>query len=79
MSTRPKLELNCGGGFTGLLFIALLVMKLGGWADISWWWVFAPFWVPLAIVGFILVVVGFALLVCELVDRYEYYRRTHVK
>ena len=80
MANNPKVERSVtGGGFTSLLFIVLLVMKLGGWTNISWWWVFAPFLVPLGILVFILFVVGFALLVEELQDRWVYYRRTHDK
>jgi hypothetical protein len=44
------------GCFTllGLLFIGL---KLGGAITWSWWWVLAPFWVPLAIGGGLLLVI----------------------
>lgn len=31
-------------GFWGLLFIVLLVLKLMGHIDWSWWWVSAPLW-----------------------------------
>lgn len=34
------------GGLLGLLFVAL---KLTGYIDWSWWWVTAPFWIPLAV------------------------------
>ena len=36
----------------GVLFIAL---KLTGFIAWSWWWVLAPFWVPLSLVGVFLV------------------------
>lgn len=42
-------NLNLGGGFTGLLTIALIVLKLLGVISISWWWVFSPL-----IIGFII-------------------------
>lgn len=29
-------------GLFGATFIVLLVLKLTGLADISWWWVFSP-------------------------------------
>lgn len=38
-----------GISFSGLLFITFLVMKLTNVISWSWWWVFAPFWVPFAI------------------------------
>lgn len=31
-----------GIGLFGLTFVVLLVLKLTGLAQISWWWVFAP-------------------------------------
>lgn len=39
-----------GIGFTGLLFIAFLVLKLTHFIDWSWWWITAPLWAPIAIV-----------------------------
>lgn len=49
-----------------VLVVVLAVAKvqnLWGLGDLSWWWVFAPYWLPLAIfLGIIgvVVVVGFA-------------------
>lgn len=44
-----KVIVNGGVGFPGLLFIVLLVCKLFG-ANITWFWVFSPLWIPLALV-----------------------------
>lgn len=42
---------NNGGLSTlGLLGITLIVLKCLGYLNISWWWVLAPFWIPLGIV-----------------------------
>ena len=41
-------------GFTGLLFLVLLVLKLTGQIDWSWWWVTAPLWVAPAVVILVL-------------------------
>lgn len=43
------------GSVLGILFIAL---KLTGYIDWSWLWVLSPFWIPAAIIGIILVIVG---------------------
>jgi hypothetical protein len=44
----------------GLLFIVLKLTHLIDW---SWWWVLAPFWIPIAIalvvIGVVVVVAGF--------------------
>jgi hypothetical protein len=44
-----------GVGLGGLLFIVFLVLKLCGVIDWSWWWVFAPLWVPSAVVALLLI------------------------
>jgi len=42
---------NTGGiGFTGLLAIVFITLKLTNYIDWSWWWVLAPLWVPFALV-----------------------------
>jgi len=46
-------------GFTGLLTIALVLAKALGYLEIEWLWVFAPLWLPVAIVlGLMLIVVA---------------------
>jgi len=44
-----------GVGFSGLLTISFIVLKLIGTIDWSWWWVLSPAWVPavavVAVVG----------------------------
>lgn len=47
-----------GIGFPGMLAILFIGLKLGGVIDWSWWWVFAPLWIPI-LVG--LVVVAFVI------------------
>ena len=39
-----------GIGFTGLLFITFLVLKLCGVINWSWWWITAPLWIPIALI-----------------------------
>lgn len=46
-----------GIGFLGALFLLFLGLKLAGAIDWSWWWVFAPLWLPAAIVIVVLVIV----------------------
>jgi uncharacterized protein (DUF983 family) len=38
-----------GVGFFGLLTILFIGLKLANIINWSWWWVFAPLWMPLAI------------------------------
>ena len=37
------------GGLPSLLFVAFLVLKLCNVITWSWWWVFAPLWIPFGI------------------------------
>ena len=50
-----------GVGFLGLLTIVFITLKLTGYIDWSWWWVFAPVWAPLAFVAFVIVCLVFIL------------------
>jgi len=34
-----------GVGFTGLLTVLFIGLKLGGVIDWSWWWVLSPLWI----------------------------------
>ena len=61
--SNNKVVVQGGVGFPGLLFIVLLVCKLFG-ANITWFWVFAPLCIPLALVaGFFLVSILIAIFV----------------
>lgn len=47
-------EINCynggGVGFTSLLTLLFIGLKLGGVINWSWWWVLSPLWIPTALV-----------------------------
>ena len=40
-----EVEWNGGVGFTGLLTVAFVVLKLTHVIDWSWWWVLSPIWI----------------------------------
>ena len=40
---------NSGIGFTGLLTITFIVLKLTHYINWSWWWVLSPIWVPILV------------------------------
>jgi hypothetical protein len=46
-SDNNKTTVNGGIGFTGLLQVAFIVLKLCKVINWSWWWVFAPTWISL--------------------------------
>jgi hypothetical protein len=41
---------SSGIGFTGLLTIVFIVLKLTGYITWSWWWVLSPVWICAIIV-----------------------------
>lgn len=49
MNNNSKAQRSGGIGFSGLLQVAFIVLKLTHVIDWSWWWVLSPIWVNLAI------------------------------
>ena len=50
-----------GLGLGTILFLIFLTPKLGGWGVVatwSWWWVFSPIWIPIAIIFIAAFIVG---------------------
>lgn len=62
-SSKATATASGGVGFCGLLFIALLVLKLTHVIDWSWWWITAPLWGGFAIflVVFVLILIIMAI------------------
>ena len=52
-----KTEVYSGPSTLGLLGVAFIVLKLLHVIELSWWWVLAPFWIPLAFVVIILLII----------------------
>lgn len=52
-----------GIGFTSLLAIAFIVLKLTHVIAWPWWWVLAPIWIPVAIAIVVLLVIGACILI----------------
>lgn len=44
--------------FLGLLTILFIGLKLTHYIDWSWWWIFAPIWIPASIAFLIVVFVA---------------------
>ena len=42
-----------GLGVGTILFLIFMVLKLTNYIDWSWWWVTAPLWIPILIIGII--------------------------
>lgn len=48
-----------GLGFTDLLLIVFIVLKLTNVINWSWWWVLSPLWISLGIV--LIILIGFCI------------------
>lgn len=57
MSNNSSNSTAGGIGFTGVLTIVFVVLKLCGVIHWSWLWVLAPLWMPIVIVLFILLII----------------------
>ena len=52
-------ESKTGGiGFSGLLTIVFITLKLTDYIDWSWWWVLSPLWIPFAIIVLVIVLLA---------------------
>ena len=58
MNDKSSSSASSGGiGFTGLLTVLFIGLKLTGYITWSWWWVLSPLWIPLAIFAVIVFVI----------------------
>lgn len=64
-----KENTSSGMGIGMVLFIVFLVLKLTGTIDWSWWWVTSPLWIPLALGGIIIGIIGVIAIIIEKFSR----------
>lgn len=69
MSEKSSSSSSGGIGFTGLLTIVFVTLKLLGKIDWSWWWVLSPLWIGLSVTLTILLIIGIVALVVTLAKR----------
>ena len=58
---------SSGIGFTGLLTIVFITLKLLGKIDWSWWWILSPIWIVGGLVFSILIGTGVFILVSSII------------
>lgn len=59
-------KVSGGIGFTGLLTIVFITLKLMNVIDWSWWWVLSPIWISILSVPAILLLILLVAFVCYL-------------
>jgi hypothetical protein len=55
-------------GFLSLLTLLFIGLKLSNIISWSWWWVLSPLWIPLAIVGIIILITAVLTIFADIVD-----------
>ena len=63
-----------GIGFTGLLIIAFIVLKLCNVINWSWWWVLSPIWISVSLIVVIFIVAMVVLMIkdrCDTRNRFK--------
>ena len=60
-----------GIGIGMILFIVFLILKLTGTIDWSWWWVTSPLWIPFALGGLVIGVIGIIVIIIEYIGHNE--------
>ena len=67
-----EVNVSIGDGFSGLLFIAFLILKLCNVITWSWWWVTAPLWMPVAFVLVVLIIYIIVLAICAAIENHRW-------
>lgn len=57
MNNNKSVSVNIGGGFTGMLTLIFITLKLLGVIDWSWIWVLSPLWIGFALVIILIVII----------------------
>lgn len=66
MSNSSQSTTSSGVGFTGLLTVLFIGLKLTGYVSWSWWWVLSPIWISILLVLAIFAVFGIIALTVHL-------------
>ena len=66
MSNTSTSSSSSGIGFTGLLTIVFITLKLTGSIDWGWLWVLSPLWIAAGLVVTVLLIIGALYIIAEL-------------
>lgn len=68
--SEKKVSVQITGLFNIIVFLVFFLAKIFDKIDWSWWWVFSPLWIPLALVGLILLIMGLIWVGAVIIDKY---------
>ena len=70
--TKVTATASGGGiGFTGLLTLVFIVLKLCGVISWSWLWVLSPIWISLGIALILFAIAGILILIAIIADEHD--------
>ena len=62
MNSKNQVNIRSGVGFTSLLTLLFVALKLTGYISWSWWWVLSPVWIVWTLFFTVVVLYGVFLL-----------------
>ena len=68
--SEKKVSVQITGIVNVIVFLAFFLAKIFDKIDWSWWWVFSPLWIPLALLIGILIIVGICYLLILGIDKW---------
>lgn len=67
---KKNVHVNVGGGFTGMLILIFITLKLIGIINWSWVWVLAPLWISAALVVGLVIFVLVLTFIKSIIDKH---------
>ena len=68
--TDKKVSIQLTGVLNVIVFLAFFLAKIFDKIDWSWWWIFSPLWIPLALLIGILIIIGICYLLILGIDKW---------
>lgn len=75
MNDNKSTATSGGIGFTGLLTIAFIVLKLCSVINWSWWWVLSPIWISIGLAVAIFIVAMIVIIVMDIHDNRKSFKK----
>jgi hypothetical protein len=66
---KYRMKYDVTNGFSGLLTIVFITLKLTSFITWSWWWVLAPLWAPLALLATLGLCCGLVYLIAHMITK----------
>ena len=70
-TTNKNIQIGCVTPLSVIVFLAFFFAKIYDKIDWSWWWVFSPLWIPIAIILIILLILGLIYLIALIISLWK--------